>query len=313
MTRTADAACELRASGPVKASRNGQIIENLDIESSNAPGISVVGYRDVIIRNVRIRHRNAPGIKLTNADNTKLDTVEVVNMTDSGGVVPSDFSNVVCNSSSAVSVRNVRTLSGSSGFYFQDCPSAELTNVEGENFRGPFPRGQFIQFNRSNNSTLSDFSTKMDPANSWGEDNISVFNSANVIIRRGLIDGNNSPTGVGVMIEHRADSVKGATVEDVDAVHMGNGCFATFAGKEVTFNRTRCREMICTDQGRGVPKSGGLGWFALKRVGDIKVLNSEHFGLCGGVVYPKDKFERIDLKKQNFTPKAIERNRMCWE
>eukprot|EP01043_Picozoa_sp_COSAG02_P026464 COSAG02_NODE_1526_length_12092_cov_10.672392_6_plen_170_part_00 len=33
------------------------------------------------------------------------------------------------------------------------------------------------------------------------EDSISLWRSSNVTVRRGLIDGNNSPTGVGVMFE----------------------------------------------------------------------------------------------------------------
>lgn len=307
------ASCELQVSGPVKATRDGQIIENLDIESSAGPGISVVGYRDVIIRNVRIRHAFGPGIKLVRAGNTKLDSVEVVNVTGSAGIGSAGYSNVVCESSNAVAVRNVKVLHGSSGFYFRDCPFANLTYVEGENFRGPFPRGQFVQLYRSGNSTLSDFYTKMDPAISWGEDNVSVINSANVIIRRGLIDGNSSPTGVGVMIEHRVEGVEDGLVEDVDALHMGNGCFATFSGKRVSFINTRCRDNICSDQGRGVPKSGGVGWFALRKALNVKILNSKYFALCGSVVYPKRKFEVVDLKKSDFLPRDIERKGMCWE
>jgi len=35
----------------------------------------------------------------------------------------------------------------------------------------------------------------------WTEDSISVWRSSNATLRNGLVDGNNSPTGVGVMFE----------------------------------------------------------------------------------------------------------------
>ena len=48
--------------------------------------------------------------------------------------------------------------------------------------------------------------------------------SPNVTIRRGLIDGNNSPTGVAVMYEHSSSGL----TQDVDAIHQGDGCFSGY-------------------------------------------------------------------------------------
>ena len=59
------------------------------------------------------------------------------------------------------------------------------------NFHGPFPRGQFVQFDKSGNSSLTNFYVYNDPAHSHPEDNVSVYYSPNVTISNGLIDGNN--------------------------------------------------------------------------------------------------------------------------
>ena len=90
---------------------------------------------------------------------------------------------------------------GSSDIRLLESPGATMSNIEGYNFRGPFPRGQFVQFDKSHNSVLTSFYVYSDPAGSHVEDKVSVYNSENVKISRGLIDGNNSPSGVGIMRE----------------------------------------------------------------------------------------------------------------
>ena len=78
------------------------------------------------------------------------------------------------------------------------------------------------QFDKSNNSALRDFSCENDNS-SWTENNINVYESNNVTVQRGLIDGNNSPTGDGVMFEcgDRAHAYMTAgSVLDVDAINQ---------------------------------------------------------------------------------------------
>ena len=50
--------------------------------------------------------------------------------------------------------------------------------------RGPFPRGQCVQFDKCNSSVLEDFSCENDLNRSWTEDNVNVFESDNVTLRR---------------------------------------------------------------------------------------------------------------------------------
>jgi hypothetical protein len=68
-------------------------------------------------------------------------------------------------------------------------------------FHGPFPGGQLVQFYQSPNGSLSDFAVTNDASHSHVEDNVSIIDSQNVSITNGVIDGNNSPSGAGVMFQ----------------------------------------------------------------------------------------------------------------
>ena len=66
-----------------------------------------------------------------------------------------------------------------------------------------------VQFDKCNNSILEDFSCENSNA-SWTEDNVNVYESDNVTVRRGVVDGNNSPSGDGIMFE--SSGVRGESV-----------------------------------------------------------------------------------------------------
>ena len=87
--------------------------------------------------------------------------------------------------------------------------------------RGPYPRGQLVQFDKSNDCLLEDFSVVNRPGQSWVEDNISVYRSSKCVIRRGLVDGNDSPGGVGIMVEQSASREAPVLIEHVDAIPPG--------------------------------------------------------------------------------------------
>ena len=135
-------------------------------------------------------------------------------------------------------------------------PGAVLQGIEGYDFHGPFPRGQLVQFNKSPNSSLSDFYVRNDPNVAFTEDNVSVYQSDNVTIQRGVIDGNNSPSGQGVIFE----GSNNGRASHIDTIHMGNGAFASFYGSNNTFDHTRSFDNVAADQGRGTPMSGAVIW-----------------------------------------------------
>ena len=105
-------------------------------------------------------------------------------------------------------------------------PYVHISYVEGYNYRGPFPKGQLVQFVNSPRGTLSHFYSFCDNYNSHPEDIVNLGNSPDCLIEYGLIDGCNSPSGVAVIIETGSSN---ARVQFVDAVNQGNGCFATYA------------------------------------------------------------------------------------
>jgi hypothetical protein len=212
------------------ASHDGQVIENLRIiTTTKAPGIYVMGKKNVTIRNCTISHSAQKvwpfgnGIYFTGADGLVITDVEVELVGVASGPLP-DLHNYNINgiSSSGVRISNVRTEGGSTGIELNKCDGAHVSNFVAFNMHGPYPRGQCFQCGYSDNVIVEDFYCKSDNT-SWTEDNLSLYRSSNVTVRRGLIDGNNSPTGVGVMFEQDDPTKHGGLCEDVDAVHMGDG------------------------------------------------------------------------------------------
>lgn len=307
--------CELDDSGPIVVSRAGQVIENLHIVATDGPAIVIDGYAGVQIRNVFIEHAGGAGIEVTNgSDDVVIENVAIEHTgAPAQGENPSDeLINIVCYGSARLSVTNARLVRGSSGIYLVECPDATLGGLEGHDFRGPFPRGQLVQFDKSSGGVLDGFSVVNPQDTSWPEDNVNVYQSVDIEIRNGLIDGNNSPSGVGVIFD--GDEALGV-VEDVDAIRMGNGCFSDYAGSDgVVFRRTRCRENICEDQGRGAPLSNALMWAGNEAFSMIRIEESAYFAGCNdNLVWPEESFEVIELDEVDFELRAAVVHQFCWE
>jgi hypothetical protein len=308
------ALCELIDSEPVRASADGQVIENLHILASGTPGIEVDGFADVVIRNVWIEHGGDAGIVFAGADHLTIENavIEHTGAPESGENDSDSLNNIDGHSSEAPVISRVRLKQGSSGIYLVQCPNSQLSFVEGYDFRGPFPRGQLVQWNDSDGGKLEDFSV-VNPPGSWPEDNVNVYQTLGVEIRRGHIDGNNSPSGVGVIFDGGTST---GLVEDVDAIRMGNGCFSDYAGGEdVIFRRTGCRDNICESQGRGEPGSNGLMWAGNGDYTTLRVEDSHYFAACNpaNIVWPAGSFELAETEEVDFEPRPPLALRFCWE
>ncbi len=306
--------CTLSDSAPVSASSDGQVIENLHIVASGTPGIEVNGFADVVIRNVWIEHTGDAGIAFASANNLTIENavVEHTGSPASGANDSETLNNIDGYDSEAPVISRVRLKQGSSGIYLVQCPNSRLSFVEGYDFRGPFPRGQLVQWNHCDGSKLEDFSV-INPEGSWPEDNVNVYQTLGVEIRRGHIDGNNSPSGVGVIFDGGPST---GLVEDVDAIRMGNGCFSDYAGGEdVIFRRTGCRDNICEDQGRGTPSSNALMWSGNTNYTTLRIEDSRYFAACNpsNIVWPTSSFALIETEEVDFTPRAALEQRFCWE
>ncbi len=308
-------ACELTPSGPIVVEADDQIIENLHVVSTRGAAITIDGHSGVTIRNVWIEHSGGPGISIgAGSDDVYIESVAVEHTgAPAQGENPSDgLVNIECYGSARPVITNARLVRGSSGVYLVECPDAALSMLEGHDFRGPFPRGQLVQFDKSSGSVLEDFSVINPQDSSWPEDNVNVYQSLDVEIRRGLVDGNNSPSGVGVIFD--GDEALGV-VEDVDAIRMGNGCFSDYAGSDgVVFRRTRCRENICEDQGRGLPLSNALMWAGHPEYTQIRIEESQYFASCNGnLVWPEESFAVIELEEVDFPLREAIEVELCWE
>ena len=331
--------CTLRASGPVQATADNQVIELLDIDcqATAVPCITVSSFRNVTIRNVRVTHGTAaPGMQVAHADGLRIVNASVQlgasssassNSGGGGPVGPLPSSSAVgidVYGTAELVIERVRTASGSSGIYAVQCPGARLAWVEAHNARGPFPRGQCVQLDKCDGALLEDFSCVNGENVSFTEDNISVFESDNVTVRRGLIDGNNSPSGDGVMVESggKPGLVSSGLVEDVDAVNQGNGCFGGWGVSNVVFSRCRVSKTHCVGWGgRGKPSSGALvfaggseGTSPKVDSSGLRIEGSIYDQLCvKNLVWPAAAFASTDLAAQPFAPRTPFVNTFCWE
>jgi hypothetical protein len=244
----------VKRNGSVQTTHDGQVIENLDIYSAGT-GIEVL-HKNVIIRDVRVHHADGDGIRAKNANNLLIENVEIINTDPPKGQRPEEagYNNIEIVRSADVTIRDVTVREGSTGIYLAQSPRAEIAHVDGYDFHGPYPRGQFVQFDHSPDSTLKNFYTRSAAGESHVEDNVSVYASPRVRVENGVIDGNSSRSGVGVMVE---DGSAGTIVKNVDVIHQGNGAFSAYANN-VTFVDVQAFDSFNHDQGRGSPVSDGV-------------------------------------------------------
>ena len=153
----------LRPSGPVQASANGQVIEGLDITATGtAHGVRVSGFSGVTVRNCRIRHASGRGIYATSAPNTLIEDVDIACTAApaAGANANSSMNNIELQNATGSIVRRARLRDGSCGVYALTSHQIRLSFIEGYDHRGPFPRGQVVQFNQCLNPVLEDFSSE---------------------------------------------------------------------------------------------------------------------------------------------------------
>ena len=153
---------------------------------------------------------NAQGIFAWKAHNLKLENVQVIAYGNPWGANPcptrhpfggSDCSNIKIYHSDNVSMDNVNVENGSRGISCVNCPDSSFKRIVAKNPRGPFPAGQAIQVNYSDNGIIEDFAAISDYDIAWLEDSISIYRSSNFTVKNGVIENNNAPQGVCLMFE----------------------------------------------------------------------------------------------------------------
>lgn len=259
-------------------SRDDAVIENLYINTNGSePGISVIDSSNVIIRNVHIVHTGAQqcrpwqdcaktmpvvaeagvGLSFKNCPNITIQQVKIelkrVSNPHANGTINAKCGDTYCgpfpitmafsynmegHNSPFATIKDVSLKGGSSGLWTKNCSDILISHVKVENVHGPYPRGQCFQLARSERTTIEDFYCHVDNDIGYTEDAISIWETTQAIIRRGLIDGGNAPTGVGVMFERGHHGI----CEDVDITHHGKGAFSNYGSDDVKFLRTRARD-----------------------------------------------------------------------
>ncbi len=243
---------------PIRTTYDGQVIENLDLWVSDGDAIRV-DHKNVVIRNVTIHHADGNGIVVEDVSGVTVENSLIVNSDPpegNRGETEAEVTGIRVVNASGFTASHVTLRDSGTGIYLGQSPDAKLSYIEGHDFHGPFPGGQLVQFYQSPNGSLTNFSVTNDPGHSHVEDNVSIIDSRNVSIAHGVIDGNNSPSGAGVMFEGNS---QGGRVENVDVIHMGNGGFSSYSD-DVSFIDTRSFDNDAGDHGRGVSLSNGLIW-----------------------------------------------------
>ncbi len=307
-------ASKLSDSGPITVSKDNQVIENLRIKAEKGDAITIKGHSGVVVRNCEIHHFTGAGIAFSKADGLHIQDCFIIDdgAPQSGKNASINQCNIVGEYAKGLVFTNLKLVKGSTGIRVLSCPGAHFSFIEGHDFRGPFPRGQLVQFDKSDDCILEDFSCENPPDTSWPEDIVSVFQSSNATIQRGLVDGNNSTNGVGIMFEQSEGKGKGGLCQDVDAIHQSDGCFSAYPGTDIKFIRTRCRDNFDTDQGRGAPASHALAWAGGPGASGLQIQDSSYFDLAGQQVWERSNFTMIQLASLDFKPRPPIRVSFSW-
>lgn len=325
----------LSASGPISSSSNGQVIENLDITATGANNGITVTHDNVKILNCKIRYATGRGIRFSGADNIKIKNCDIATTSapSSGANANSDMNCIEGVTSLAPHIKRVRLRDGSSGIYLEDCDDPWISYVEGYNCRGPFPRGQIVQFNSCDNGIVEDFSIVNQGHIAFTEDCMNFYASTNMTVRRGFINGCNSGSGVGVLIENSAGGSGIGLFEDIDCVYWCNGAFsATEDTQLIRFVRCRARDGLdnspnssigeldylgntipsydtwlgsqSSDESRNPPLSGSEAFFAYNCLAaNIQFTDCEYFNLPQGTDFTPDA-SVTDFTENDFTPRT---------
>jgi hypothetical protein len=110
-------------------------------------------------------------------------------------------------------------------------------------------------------------------------------------------------------------------VEDVDAVHQGNGCFGAWGVSGIVFKNVRVSQTHCEGvDSRGKPSSGALV-FAGGSEGTAPVVASKGLVIVNGLynqlcvknlVWPASAWAGTELTEGTFTPREALGLSFCW-
>lgn len=334
---------ELKESGPVTVTQDGQIIENLSITAGkrDACAIQVKKAHNVVIRNVDIKHSNI-GICTDRAENVLIQDVRLTSTSAQATgphckhgaddckynrnewADPDTRLGIKLNHSPEARLERIFTTGASGGVYVHKSIKARVYDIVCTDARGPYPRGQCVQFAYSSDSQLKNFYSRIWKNQSWSEDNVNIYDSDRVLVEDGLIDGNYSVNGVGVIADHGSDY---ATVRNVDLLHTAVAAVSVWSndeskvGKNFLAKNIRVKDTQCESRDKQTPSSQGLAFSVHPKAVDPQFINSRYFNHCRstamwcipGAACRKAEGGRVDVREADFEPKAPLELLFPWE
>ena len=214
---TLPACSSLFQSGPVQATADGQVFQSAVFNAvAGTATVDLNGHSGIGLKNCVVYHNGGQGLKALVAGNgCWLDTVSFINLAapaagGSGG--PYNSADVACRNIDLAGqtnfvVKDVYCQDGSRGIALANCTATMITRFHAQNMRGVNPAassvlaGQAISVAACVDFMLDDFYIYNDPANSFPEDNINLWEVLQAMLAGGLIDGNNSIDGAGIEVD----------------------------------------------------------------------------------------------------------------
>jgi len=313
----------LKSSGPVKATRDGQIIQNLRISASQSQScaIEVSGFENVQIRNVEILHKNL-GICVNDAPGTKIENARVISSSapvqgphckfgvnncdrDKENQAYADHRlNIAVRRSDNVIINNAYLEKGAGGLWFDRSHNSVARNIQCFDARGPYPKGNCALWGKSNNGLLENFYSKNIKEISHDLDIINAFDSDGLTVRNGLVDGAFSINGVAVIADAYSDNL---TVSNVDFTRTTNAAFIVWAGnktespekvgKNFTAYNLRVKDTSCTTRYDVPPSSGGIVFGAHPSAINPSISNVTYWNHCRSQVTGSSRFNKVGVEK----------------
>lgn len=190
------------------------------------------------VRDCLVEHgTHRVGIDVQGSRGFSLETVEVRSLAPGRDLDNPDANlNVRVNGSPDGVITHIRCVRGASGIYFVNSPGSVVDTYEMHDPRGGFPRGQVIQWDKSGDFVLRNFSGEADQDVAWTEDLVNVYDvrSSGGLIENGYLSGCNSPSGWGII----AEDARGIVVRQVDSVGNPSNFIGSGSG-EIDFEDCR--------------------------------------------------------------------------
>lgn len=226
---------DMDQSGPITLSSNGQVVSN-KIIFADTNAIVGTGLSDIVIEDCLIYHNRsrssseARGIKLTNCVRPIIRRCEIINAgaPDRGPLLSVSQANVYVEGGSDLAVTDVTTRRGSTGIQMAGLNNSTIVNLENHDARGPYPRGQAIQWNTCTGThNATNISDESIPGTSWNEDSFNVYKTPNVHINGVFIPmQSDGLSGRGFVLE--IESTTNCLIENAELLYTFNGAGGGF-------------------------------------------------------------------------------------